>query len=187
MAIALANFTLDLAELDALLAGFGKQPTTTTNLNPISNEVSVAVSNPAAVTVLDGVQATDAQSIADLGRSSVQYVTILQDVAFAADLAEYLVRPIPEYWFSSIEVLLNAIPALDMGAVAELDIGDQIAVSKRFPNVTNPVVQDLFVEGVEHEITADRHIVRLYCSPAGLYLFFVLDTNELDDVAFGLG
>jgi len=84
-------------------------------------------------------------------------------------------------------VLLNAIPAIDMDAVAELDIGDQITVSKRFPNVTNPVVQDLFVEGVEHEITADRHVVRLYCAPASLYDAFILDTSELDDNAYGLG
>jgi hypothetical protein len=98
-----------------------------------------------------------------------------------------LVRPIPEYWFSSIEVLLNAIPAIEMDAVAELEIGDQITVSKRFPNVTNPVVQDLFVEGVEHEITADRHVVRFYCSPATLYEPFLLDTSELDDPSYGLG
>jgi hypothetical protein len=187
MALSLSNFTLDLAELDALLAGFGKQSTTTTNLNPISNEVSVAVSDPTAITVLDGVQATDAASITLFGRSGRQIVTILANQSQAASLAEYLVRPVPEFWFSSIEVLLNAIPAIDMDAVAELDIGSQITVSKRFPNVTNPVVQDLFIEGITHEITVDRHVIRLYCAPASLYDLFILDTSELDDTAYGLG
>lgn len=187
MTIGSVPITIDLNGIEALLGSIGKQTTVTTVADPIVNEVTVAIANPAATTVLDGVQSTDAASVSDFGRQGTQIVTILADVPFAQDLAEYLIRPLPQYWFSSIEVLLNGVSDADRAVVAELEIGDQIKVSKRFPNVANPVVQELFVEGVEHEIGVDRHVVRLYCSPAELYEEFLLDTSELDDPAYGLG
>lgn len=179
--------SLDLTGIEALLGSIGKVTNPSEVLDPIANDVTVAVANPAATATLDGVQSTDAASIAVYGQSGRQFVTILANTTQAGLLAEYLVRPVPEYWFSSVEVLLNAIGTADRDAVAELDIGDQIKVSKRFPAVTNPVVQELFVEGVEHDISVDRHVVRLYCSPASLYENFLLDTSELDDPAYGLG
>jgi len=187
MTIGSVAITLDLDGIDRLLGAIGKQDTVTTVQNPIQNSVTVAVADPAAGTALAGVEASDAASITVYGRTGRQLVTILANQSQAQSLAEYLVRPAPEYWFSSIEVLLNGLSDGDRDTVAELDIGDQIAVSKRFPNVTDPVVQDLFVEGVEHDITVDRHVVRLYCSPASLYDAFLLDTSELDDPAYGLG
>ena len=179
--------SLDLTGIEALLGSIGKETGVIEVVDPILNDVTVAIADPNATTTLDGVQSTDAASIAVYGQSGRQFVTILANTTQAGLLAEYLVRPVPEYWFSSLEVLLNGIPAGDRDAVAELEIGDQIRVSKRFPNVTNPVVQELFVEGVEHEIGPDRHVVRLYCSPASLYENFLLDTSELNDPAYGLG
>jgi hypothetical protein len=161
--------------IDKLLGQIGKQDTVTTTQNPIQNSVSVAVADPTATTTIAGVEASDAASITVYGRTGRQLVTILANQSQAQSLAEYLVRPAPEYWFSSIEVLLNGLSDGDRDTVAELEIGDQIAVSKRFPNVANPVVQELFVEGVEHDITVDRHVVRLYCSPASLYELFRLN------------
>ena len=187
MTIASVPISISLDGLDRLLGEIGKQQTVTTITNPIVNSVSVAVADPAAGTALAGVEASDANSITVYGPSGRQLVTILANATQAGILAEYLVRPAPEYWFSSIEVLLNGIADADRDAVAELEIGDQVKVSKRFPNVTSPVVQELFVEGVEHEITVDRHTVRLYCSPASLYENFILNTSELNDPAYGLG
>jgi hypothetical protein len=178
-------------DFDLLLAGLAKQRQTPRVQDPIVNEVTVVISDNDVFTTpsfqLTAITATESASIADFGRQSNQIVTILAEAPFAVDLAEYLIRPLPEYWFSSIEVLLNGVPDGVRGSVAELEIGDQIRVSKRFPKVADPVVQELFVEGVEHEITVDRHTVRLYCSPAALYELFLLDTSELDDPAFGLG
>jgi hypothetical protein len=94
---------------------------------------------------------------------------------------------LPQYWFSNIEVLLNGLGDADRDTVCELEIGDQIRVSKRFPNVAQPVVQDLFVEGIEHIINQSSHTVRIYTSPADLYELFLLDSSELDDSEFGLG
>jgi hypothetical protein len=187
MTIGSVAITLDLDGIDRLLGAIGKQDTVTTTQNPIQNSVSVAVADPTATTTIAGVEASDAASITVYGRTGRQIVTILANQTQAGLLAEYLVRPAPEYWFSSIEVLLNGLTDGDRDTVAELDIGDQITVSKRFPNVTDPVVQDLFVEGVEHDISVDRHVVRLYCSPASLYENFLLDTSELDDPFYGLG
>jgi hypothetical protein len=175
MTIGSVSITLDLDGIDKLLGAIGKQNTVTTTQNPIQNSVSVAVADPTATTTIAGVEASDAASITVYGRTGRQIVTILANQTQAGILAEYLVRPAPEYWFSSIEVLLNGLSSGDRDTVAELDIGDQIQVSKRFPNVTNPVVQDLFVEGIEHDITVDRHVVRLYCSPASLYELFRLN------------
>jgi hypothetical protein len=187
MTIGSVSITLDLDGIDRLLGAIGKQDTVTTVQNPIQNSVAVAVADPTATTTIAGVEASDAASITVYGRTGRQIVTILANQTQAGLLAEYLVRPAPEYWFSSIEVLLNGLSDGDRDTVAELDIGDQIVVSKRFPNVANPVVQELFVEGIEHDISVDRHVVRLYCSPASLYELFLLDTSELDDPAYGLG
>ena len=187
MTIGSVPISVSLDGIDRLLGEIGKQQTVTTITNPIVNSVSVAVADPAAGTALAGIEAKDADSITVYGPSNRQLVTILANTTQAGLLAEYLIRPNPEYWFSSLEVLLNGIDDADRDTVAELEIGDQIRVSKRFPNVTNPVVQDLFVEGIEHDITVDRHTVRLYCSPASLYELFLLDTSELDDPAYGLG
>jgi hypothetical protein len=187
MTIGSVGITIDLDGIDRLLGAIGKQDTVTNVQNPIQNSVSVAVADPTATTTIAGVEASDAASITVYGRTGRQLITILANQTQAGILAEYLVRPAPEYWFSSIEVLLNGLSSGDRDTVAELDIGDQIQVSKRFPNVTNSIIQDLFVEGIEHDITVDRHVVRLYCSPASLYDEFLLDTSELDDPAYGLG
>jgi hypothetical protein len=175
MTIGSVGITIDLNGIDRLLGEIGKQNTVTTTQNPIQNSVSVAVADPTATTTIAGVEASDAASITVYGRTGRQLVTILANQTQAQSLAEYLVRPAPEYWFSSIEVLLNGLSDGDRDTVAELEIGDQIAVSKRFPNVANPVVQELFVEGVQHDISVDRHVVRLYCSPASLYELFRLN------------
>lgn len=193
MSINIFQGLLPADDFDLLTAGLAKKKAEQDNVvvNPIVNEVTVVIADSGAFSTpsfqLDAVTATETASVADFGRQGGQIVTILADVPFAVELAEYLIRPLPQYWFSSIEVLLNGVEDADRGTVAELEIGDQIRVSKRFPNVANPVVQELFVEGVEHEIGVDRHVVRLYCSPAELFELFRLDTSELDDPAYGLG
>ena len=191
------------ADLDRLLAGLGQQNTESFgNQQPILydvlNTVTVIVANPDAITtpgtILDGVKATAPDSVTAFGETSAQLVVILADeinpdtgVPFAQDLAGYLVRQIPEYWFSNIEVSFNALTDVQRDLVAVLEIGDQITVSKRFPNVANPVVEDLFVEGISHKIMPSNHTIVLQCSPAVLFTLFILDTNELDDNEIGLG
>lgn len=193
MTIGSVSISIDLDGLGALLGDFGKQPTPVTPqlTAPVLNNVTVAVAasrDPLAPQpALEAIQSTDTDSVTSFGQNSAQVVVIVEDTTFARDLAEYLVRPLPQYWFSNIEVLLNGLGDADRDTVCELEIGDQIRVSKRFPNVAQPVVQDLFVEGIEHIINQSSHTVRIYTSPADLYELFELDSSELDDTEYGLG
>jgi hypothetical protein len=193
MTIGSVSISIDLDGLGALLGDFGKQPTTVTPqlTAPVLNNVTVAVAasrDPLAPQpALEAIQSTDAASVSSFGQNSAQIVVIVEDVNFARDLAEYLVRPLPQYWFSNIEVLLNGLNDGQRLTVCNLEIGDQIRVSKRFPNVAQPVVQNLFVEGIEHIINQSTHTVRIYTSPADIYDLFLLDVSELDDTEYGLG
>jgi hypothetical protein len=204
--MAFPDIIIDFAELSAFLAAseaaFAQQNTSSfaaaAPLNQgVVNSVSVVVADSAASTAvvnLTGVTAQSSTSIASFGETSARLITILDNstnpetgVSFATDLAGYLVRDLPQYWFSNIEISMNGISEAQRDLVAVLEIGDQIRVSKRFPNVANPVVEDLFVEGIDHKITPSNHTIVLQCSPADLFGLFILDTSELDDADVGLG
>jgi hypothetical protein len=191
-------------ELSLLLAGLGQQTTESFAqqqplVRDVVNSVTVVVADTGAITApsttqLDAVTATAADSIVEFGETAAQVVVILDNsinpatgFPFAQDLAEYLIRQLPQYWFSNIEISMNGLTDEQRDLVAVLEIGDQIRVSKRFPNVANPVVEDLFVEGIDHKITPSNHTIVLQCSPADLFGLFILDTSELDDADVGLG
>jgi hypothetical protein len=200
------DIIIDFQELSAFLAAseaaFAKQNESSfaaaAPLNQgVVNSVSVVVADSSASTAfinLTGVTAQSSSSITTFGETSAKLVTILDNStntatgqSFATDLATYLVRDLPQYWFSNIEISMNGISEAQRDVVAVLEIGDQIRVSKRFPNVVNPVVEDLFVEGIDHKISPSNHTIVLQCSPADLYTEFILDTDELDDELVGLG
>ena len=182
--------SIDYDALEAVFGKFGKPVDGVYEGPAISNVTTVAIADSNAVPgdTLDGYQATDTDSVATYGvQAGNVLVTILATPSDAAALAFYLQRPAPDYWFSDIEIQFHRLTDAQRDTVAVLDIGDLIKVSKRFPNVTNPVVEDLFVEGVEHQITPSGHTMKLYCSPATIYADFILDTSALDDQAYGLG
>lgn len=150
--------------------------------------VLIADSNATSTSTLSGYQVTEADSITQYGTQAGRaLVTLLAAASDAESLAVYLQRPAPDYWFSDLEVAFINLTAGQRTTVAALEIGDYVKVSKRFPNVVAPVVEDLFIEGVEHQITPSGHVVRLYCSPAIIWTDFVLDTSTLDSQAYGLG
>ena len=182
--------SIDYDALEAVFGKFGKPVDGVYEGPAITNVSTVAIadSDATAGDTLDGYQATDADSVATYGvQAGNVLVTILAAPGDAAALASYLQRPAPDYWFSDLEVQFHRLTAGQQDTVAVLEIGDLIKVSKRFPNVTNPVVADLFVEGVEHQISPSGHTMKLYCSPATIFTDFILDTSALDDLAYGLG
>jgi len=182
--------SIDYDALEAVFGKFGKPVDGVYEGPAITNVSTVAIadSNAAPGDTLDGYQATDSASVTTYGvQAGNVLVTILAASGDAAALASYLQRPAPDYWFSDLEVQFHRLTAGQRNTVAVLEIGDLIKVSKRFPNVTNPVVENLFVEGVEHQITPSGHTMRIYCSPATVYSDFILDTSRLDDLAYGLG
>lgn len=160
---------------------------------PVLNVVSVALP-PALPSAGDPVPDTTVvtaeqpDSIATYGRQRAPViVAIVASVEAAQELAAYLGRPTPAYWFSGFRIGLSGLSDAEQDALAELELGDQLRVSKRFDAVAQPVVLDLFVEGIEHEVGPDGHTVTLTTSPAVLWEPFELDVSELDDTAYGLG
>ena len=183
--------SLDYDAIERLFGNFGKPVDGIYNGPAIVNDVTVAIADSNAVVgdTLDGVRVTDADSQDQYGTQAGRLlVTILANTSQAAALAEFLQIPAPVYWFSGIQVYLGSLTAAQQDLVAELDIGDPIIVSKRFPNVAAPVVQQLTVEGIDHSITPrDGHVVTIYTAPTVIYDLFQLDISNLDDEAYGLG
>jgi hypothetical protein len=167
-------------DVEGLFGNFGKPVDGIYEGPAIANITTVVVADSNAVSggTLDGFQTTDDDSVAKYGNQAGRaLITILATGSDAQSLAEFLQRPGPDYWFSEIEVALAALVDAQRDAVAALEIGDYIRVSKRFPNVTNPVVKDLVVEGIEHQITPSGHVVRIYCSPTTKVTILILDSG----------
>ena len=151
---------------------------------------------PSAPTTLDPTPqttyatATDENSIDTFGVQETPIViTLLATIDDAGQLAQYLLRSVPAYWFGNLEVFLNPLSDANKALVANLEIGQQIAVRKTFPAgvVPQTVTEYLFVEGIDHDITVDSHIVTIYTGPANTYLAFILNTSKLNDATYGLG
>ena len=148
----------------------------------VVNTVNVAIA-PAAPTTLDPTPqttyatATDDNSVDTFGIQETPIViTLLATIADAGALAQYLIRSVPAYWFSNLSISLNTLSDANKDIVANLEIGQQIAVTKTFPAgvVPQTVTEYLFVEGISHNITVESHVVTIYTGPASTYLQWVL-------------
>lgn len=148
----------------------------------VVNTVNVAIA-PAAPTALDPTPqttyatATDENSVDTFGVQETPIViTLLATIADAGALAQYLIRSVPAYWFSNLAISLNTLSDANKNIVANLEIGQQIAVTKTFPAgvVPQTVTEYLFVEGISHNITVESHVVTIYTGPASTYLQWVL-------------
>jgi len=148
----------------------------------VVNTVNVAIA-PAAPTALDPTPqttyatATDENSVDTFGIQETPIViTLLATIADAGALAQYLIRSVPAYWFSNLAISLNTLSDANKNIVANLEIGQQIAVTKTFPAgvVPQTVTEYLFVEGISHSITVESHVVTIYTGPASTYLQWVL-------------
>jgi hypothetical protein len=192
--------TIDEAELAAILADFyaasnDQRPNDFTPTNPsVVNTVNVAIAPPIPTTsnlqpTIEYAQAVVAASVAEFGvQETPLVVTLLETLDDAGDLAGYLTRPVPAFWFGSIQVVMNGLTDAQRTIVGSLDIGSQLSVTKSFPNSTpSTVTQVMALEGISHDITPDRHIVTLYPNPSRIYHYFVLNTDKLNDLAQGLG
>jgi hypothetical protein len=83
-------------------------------------------------------------------------------------LAQYLVRPEPNFWFTGLGIEMHALTDAQRDTVAQLDIGSLVTVRKSFKFGTpSNVEKRLFIEGIEHTLTPRGHVVQLYFSPVG--------------------
>jgi hypothetical protein len=103
----------------------------------------------------------------------VQTISLESLLATDADaelLADYLIRPDPNYWFTGLGLNMHRLTNAQRLAVTQLDIGSFIAVTKSFKYGTPSVVtKNLYIEGIEHRITPSTHTIELFFSPVGFY------------------
>ena len=160
----------------------------------VVNTVNVAIAPPIPTAenlqpTIEYAQAVAAESVAEFGvQETPLVVTLLETLDDAGDLAGYLIRKVPAFWFGNIQIIMNGLTDAQRTIIGNLDIGSQISVTKTFPAPSTPstVTQIMALEGISHDITPDRHIVTLYTNPARIYTYFILDTDELDDDTKGL-
>jgi len=189
-------FVLAEAELaDFFAKESSTRPNDFTPTNPsVVNTVNVAISPPIPTAgnlqpTIEYAQAIAAASVAEFGvQETPLVVTLLETLDDAGDLAGYLIRKVPAFWFGNIQVIMNGLTDAQRTIIGNLDIGSQISVTKSFPAPSTPstITQIMALEGISHDITPDRHIVTLYTNPARIYTYFILDTDELDDDTKGL-
>lgn len=136
---------------------------------------------------LQVVQDTNSQNI--YGVQSISLESLLATDADAELLADYLIRPDPNYWFTGLRVNMLRLTDAQRLAVTQLEIGSFIGVIKSFKYGTPSVVtKNLYVEGIEHTITTSNHLVDLFFSPVGFYEEWEEVTADLqwEDVPAGL-
>ena len=160
----------------------------------VVNTVNVAIAPPIPTAdnlqpTIEYAQAIAAESVAEFGTQETPLViTLLETLDDAGDLAGYLIRQVPAFWFSGIQIIMNGLTDAQRTTIGNLDIGSQVSVTKTFPNSTpSTVTQIMALEGISHDITPDRHIVTLYPNPSRIYTNFIVDTDELNDDTKGLG
>jgi hypothetical protein len=180
---------------DSVAAPTVQRPQEFTSTNPsVINTVNVAIA-PAAPTAanlnptIQYAQVIATDSVAQFGTQSTPVVvTLLETLNDAADLGQFLIQPIPRFWFGNIRILMNALTDAQKTTVTNLDIGSQVSVTKSFPNSTPATVtQKMAIEGISHMISQDQHIVTLYPNPARIFTLFILNSSALNDDTKGLG
>lgn len=127
----------------------------------------------------------------DAGSQTLYYVrtfdisnSLLDQQTDAQDLADFLLSPEPEPRFTAVETPFRRLTATQRDAVAALDIGDTIEITRTIPtgNTTTVITQELSVEGLEHTIDISAgHTVRLYTAPTT-----IVYPLELDDPLRGI-
>jgi hypothetical protein len=104
-------------------------------------------------------------------------------------LADYLIRPDPNFWFTGLGIEMARLTTPQRDVIATLDIGSLVTVKKKQKFGTpSEITKTLFVEGIEHRITSSGHQVALYFSPVGFFEEWqdVTATLRWQDVAAGL-
>lgn len=121
-----------------------------------SDATSIALYQTQAVTKTDSLLSTDAQALA---------------------LATYLLAPDPEPRFSGLEVNFASLTTGQKNAVAILEIGDTVKITRSFSTGSPASISsELQVEGVEHNIDVRTgHRMKIYTSPTTLVYELLLN------------
>jgi hypothetical protein len=146
-----------------------------------------SVVNNANVTIASGGTLQNANNPDSISEYFTQTVAIsdslLSSDAQAATLASYLLYPQPRPRFTSVSTTFASLTDAQKTALAPIEIGQTVSVTKTFPSGTPlSVNQDLAVEGIDHVIDMNTgHRMTLWTSPT-----VILDQFILDDITFGV-
>jgi hypothetical protein len=139
------------------------------------------VINRSVVTALDGktATATNAGSIATYFIQTSSILNSLLHEQTAIDsAASYLLNPLPEPRFTSVETKFLMLTDAQKDTLATVDIGDTINIEKTFQSGagTTQLAQDLSVEGIEHYLDySTGHRVLYSTSPTVIVYELILD------------
>jgi hypothetical protein len=140
-----------------------------------------SVINRSVVTGLDGDSsiATNPGSIA-LYFTQTSSITnsLLHDATEIQNAALYLLNPLPEPRFTSVETKFLMLTNAQKDTLAGIEIGDTISIEKTFPSgaTTKQLTQDLSVEGIEHYLDfATGHSVLYSTAPTTILYDLILD------------
>ena len=122
----------------------------------------------------------DATSIALYQTQAVSKTgSLLSTDAQALALAEYLLEPFPEPRFSDVQVHFSALTTAERNAVAILEIGQTIQITRSFTSGSPAsITEELAIEGLEHSIDPrNGHKMRIYTSPTSLVYELILNDS----------
>jgi hypothetical protein len=146
----------------------------------ISFEANEVV-NRAVVRGLNGTSSTASNpgSIATYFIQTTSILTsLLHEAGAIATAASYLLNPLPEARFTSVETKFLMLTDAQKDTLATIEIGDTISIEKTFPSGagTTQLAQDLSVEGIEHRLDFSRgHSVMYSTSPTTIVYQLILN------------
>ena len=150
------------------------------------NRVQIDVDGGTAAQV-----ASDSASQTQYGVQTLSFSNVpLDTLAAGSALAENLLNKYkqPKIRFDEISTSLNACGSALWPTVIALDVGDVIAVTKRYDQgLPLERTESVFIESVSHDITPSDHRISFKLGQVKVLTQFTLDTNQLDDVDVGLG
>ena len=150
------------------------------------NRVQIDVDGGTAAQVASGTASQAQYGVQTLSFSNVPLDTLAAGSALAQNLLNKYQEP--KIRFNEISTSLNACGSALWPTVLTLDVGDVIAVTKRYDQgLPLSRTESVFIESVSHDITPSDHRISFKLGQAQLLTAFILDTDQLDDVDVGLG
>jgi len=125
----------------------------------------------------DNATDSDAASIAQYFTQSVSITdSLLHEQSEIDDLAAYLLEPDPEPRYTSVTTYFGSLTDAQRTAVATIDIGDTISITKEIPGLGSELDNELSVEGIQAVIEFNRgHTVTFYTAPTIIIYDLILD------------
>lgn len=139
------------------------------------NRISITRVNGAAQVSVNETS-TDSYGIRTLAKSGLLFLSDSEAASFADYLAD--LYGTPNVRIKSHELILEGLSELHARYVKRLEIGDVVRTVWTPNGVGNAIDTDSIIEGVEHQLLADRHVVRLQLTPFSRVGFILDDLNR---------